>query len=130
MKKRISKKTKKSVLKKWLSFQKSQWNSIVWCGWLAICIAGMCIPVFSYPLQLFLTSFAKSLLSAVPPLAEWTVRHFSVYADDMFFVACADCGRIFVVSYVFIAIVEFIYAFILTYIKTEEKINKKVTTQC
>lgn len=129
MKKKKLKKMKKSVISKWFYLQGAQWNSIIWCGWLAICIAGMCLPVFSYPLQLFLTSFAKSLLSAIPPLAEWTVRHFSVYSDDMFFVACADCGRIFVISYVFLAAIEFIYAFILTYIKTDEKSSKKVVNQ-
>lgn len=126
MKKRISKKAKKSVLKRWINFQKAQWNSIVWCGWMAICLSCMCFPVLAYPGQILLTSFAKSFLSAIPELANWTVRHFSVYGDDMFLIACADCGRILVLSYVFIAVIQLIYVFMLTYLKTEKKALKRV----
>lgn len=114
---------KKSVLKTWLMVLVAQWGSLGWTIWIGACITGMCLPIFGYPIQLILTFLAKSLLSAIEPLAEWTVRHHSVYGDEMWMVACADCGRIFFVSCIIAAIIDFFIAFGSVYVKADEKEN-------
>ena len=116
---------KKKVLRVWMSMVKAQWSSTAWFYWLAICILGMAFPIVSYPLQLLITSAAKAILSPIPQLADWTVRHDTIYySDDMFFIACADCGRIFFVSCVISAVIEFFIAFLQTYLKKEK--NEKI----
>ena len=115
---------KKSVLKMYLKVLAAQWSNIGWACWMGICITCMCFPVFGYPGQLVLTFFGRSLLSAIEPLAEWTVRHHSVYGDEMWAVACADCGRIFFVSCIIAALVDLLIAFGIVYVTTDEKKNK------
>ena len=113
----------KKVLRVWRYMIRDQWDSPAWNVWTIVCILLIVIPMMSYPFQLLITSAAKAILSPIPQLAAWTIRHDMidydgsyVYNDDMYyFVACADMVRIFFVSCVISAVIEFFIAFLLIY---------------
>lgn len=108
---------KKKVIAKTFELQKAQWVNFGWWIWMALCLFCFCLPVFSFPLQFLITSMGKAILSPIPVISNWAVRHFDVYTDNMFLVACSDCGRIFFISCIVALVLEFLYAFITIYIK-------------
>ena len=94
---------------------------IHWLCWTVVCIACMATPGVSYPVQVLVTSMGKALLSPIAPLAEWAVRHYSVYDIEMYFIACADCGRLYVLSYILTSIIELLISFANTWLATDQK---------
>ena len=100
----------KKFVKNWIAMEMLQWMFPVWWIWIAICLTAICIPILGYPLQFILTAGGKALLSPFPRIAEWAVRHYSVYNDDMWLIACADCGRILFLSCIFSTIIDIILA--------------------
>lgn len=114
----------KKILKTWMDVKIAQWTSPIWGAWVTVWITSMSLPVFGYPLQLILTTAGKAFLSPVAPLAKWAVRHYSINDDEMFFVACADCGRLFFISCIIISIIEFfIILIVLNYTETDKKVE-------
>lgn len=108
----------KNVLKTWTNMQKAQWKNGAWIAVISVHLSCMAVPVFFFPAQVIITSAWKALLSPFPPLAEWTVRNFSVYSDEVFLIACADCGRIIFLLCFITAFIEFFIAFLRTYLLT------------
>ncbi len=110
----------KDVLSVWMFRLKALWSNWGWELWIGFCIVGMLIPTLVYPLQILVITLGRAILSPIPKLAEWAVRSYMDYSDDMFLIACADCGRIFFLSCVISAFIEFLIAVIQAYTYSEE----------
>lgn len=116
---------KKKVLRVWMSMVKAQWENPAWNVWTILCIVLIVMPGISFPFQFIIASAAKAILSPIPQLAAWTIRYDMIDYEDMsFFVLCADMARIFFVSCVISAVIEFFIAFLQTY--SEKEKNEKI----